>query len=155
MVFQNYRTLGSNYFFLLSRKEEKTQREVIQPLRLCIFARVFFYSLKERKSSAGFPRVLSFFLAKKRRRKEKLYNLCVLTPLREYFFSCKVGMTLREVIKPLRLGVFARLYSFFSQTTEAFYYSRKVGKTQREVIQPLRLRIFARVFFLGFWRVDL
>jgi hypothetical protein len=62
-----FRRLRANPLFL-SRKEEKPQRKVIQPLRLGAFARVFFYFLKERKPFAGSAPILSFFLAKKKRR---------------------------------------------------------------------------------------
>ena len=43
-----FRRLHANTLFF-SRKEEKAQREIVQTLRLCAFARLFFYSRKGAK----------------------------------------------------------------------------------------------------------
>ena len=73
-----------------------------------------------------YQRFFFFILAKKRRRKEKSYNLCGLPAVGRLclfalvlFYSRKEEKSQREVIKPLRLCVFARVYSFFSQTRKA------------------------------------
>jgi hypothetical protein len=78
--------------FFLSRKEEKAQREVIKPLRLCVFARVFFLgSQREKALTVSRLRASTFF------------------------FSRKVEKAQREVIQPLRLCAFAREFFFFSK----------------------------------------
>ena len=131
----------------------------MKPLRLCALPAagrlcVSIFFLKERKPSAGCARILSFFLAKKRSPKEKSYNLCGSAPLREYslfftptteafYYSRKEGKTLREVIQPLRLRVFARVF-----------FSRKVGMTclrkagaKRSYKNFASLRLCETIFF--------
>ena len=124
MVFQNYRTLGSNYFFLLSRKVGKTQREVTSPLRLCVFTRLFFflqrteafyYSRKEEKAlrEVSQPLRLLYF--------EKVFFLALGEgPLISIILRLKRPLHLHADVLRLVLRKGIELYAQLGQVQEGY-----------------------------------
>jgi hypothetical protein len=103
-----------SFFFSQRREDAKKSYTTFASLRLC--ANTIFFSPKERKPTAGKLRASILF------------------------FSRKEEKAQREIIKPLRLCAFARLFSFFSQRREG---------AKRSLTTFASLRLCEIIFFFS------